>query len=105
MILDGNEYKVSSGVVLEVKYDLPVIGVIQEIYLLNEKIVMFKVDEYSTIFHSHYRAYVLNDDSLSSRTVSHSDLFIKTSVHIHTSCNYELSPRFIVLPYALCVCE
>ena len=103
MKIDGDEYKVSSGVILEVKDDLPIIGVIQDIYLLNESSLMFKVDEYSTYFHPHYRAYVLNNDRLSSKTIPYSNLFIQTSVHIRTSCIHELFPRFIILPYALCV--
>ena len=103
--VNGDEYKISSGVILEVKDDLPIVGVIQDIYLLNENKVMFKVDEHSTSFEPHYRAYILDNDPLSLKTVYHSDLFIQTSVHIRTSCISELSTRYIILPYALCVCE
>jgi len=48
--VSGDEYKISSGVILEVKDDLPLVGVVQDIYLLNENKVMFKVDKHSTSF-------------------------------------------------------
>lgn len=105
MKTNGDEYKISSGVILEVKDDLPIVGIIQDIYLLDENIITFKVDEYLTSFQPHYRAYALDNVPLSSKTVRHSDLFIQTSLHIRTSCISELSPHFIILPYALCVCE
>ena len=60
--IDGDEYKLSSGVILEVKDDLPIIGPIQDIFQLNESLLIFKVDEHSTSFHPHYRAYVLNNN-------------------------------------------
>ena len=105
MKIDGDEYRISSRVILDVKYDLPVVGVIQDIYLLSGNKIILKVDKYSTSFNPHYRAYVLESDTLSSKNVCHSDLFTWTSVHIHTSCIYKLSPYFVILPYALCVCE
>lgn len=101
--IDGDEYRISSGVILDVKDDLPVVGVIQDIYVVNGNKVILQVEEYSTSFNPHYRAYVLDNDPLSSKTVCHSDLFIQTLVHIHTSCIYELSPCFVILPYALIV--
>ena len=100
--INGDEYRISSGVILNVKDDLPVVGVIQDVYLLNENKAILKVDEYLTSFNPHYHAYVLDNDLLSSKSVCHSDLFIQTSVHIHKSCIYELSPYFVILPYALC---
>jgi len=54
-------------------------------------------------FEPHYRTYVLDNFSFSSKLIYHSSLFIHNSVHVHTSCVPDLSPHFVILPYALCV--
>ena len=41
--IDGDEYKLSSGVILEVKDDLPIIGAIQDIFLLNERFIDIQI--------------------------------------------------------------
>ena len=101
--INGDEYKISFGVITDVKHDLPVVGVIRHINLVNGNKVMFSINEYSTSFEPHFRAYILDNDPFCSRTVCHNNLFIQTPVYIHISCIPELSHSFIVLPFALCV--
>ena len=101
--IQGDEYKVSAGVILNVMDDLPTVGIIQNIYIVNGDRVTFNVDEFSTSYELHYRAYILQCSS-SSRIVYHSDMFIHTTIHIHKSCVPDLSNVF-VLPFALCTCD
>ena len=98
MKINGEKYKISSGVIIAVKHDLPIVGVMRDIRLVNGDKVKFHVDEYSTSFEPHFRAYVLDKSPLSS---SYSNLFIQCPVFIHTSCILELSCSFIILPFAL----
>ena len=35
MKIDGNEYKLGAGVILNVKHDLPIVGVIQDIFIVK----------------------------------------------------------------------
>ena len=104
MKTDGEEYKISNGVIVDVKHDLPIVGVTQDIQLVDGDKVIFYIDEHSTLYEPHYRGYILDNDPIHSRTVCHSNLFIQTPVYIHTSCVPELSHSFIILPFALCVC-
>jgi len=91
------EHRISSGVIIEVAHDEPVVGIIQDLYIFNGYLKCFH-----TSYESHYRAYVLDKHSFSSILISHSSLFIRNSIHVHTSCVPELSPSFVILPYALC---
>ena len=68
--VDGNEYKISTGVILNVEHDLPVVGVIRDIYIVNEDKVLFCVDQSSTSYEPHFRAYIVESDSC-SRIVCH----------------------------------
>lgn len=50
----GDEYRVSTGVILNVVEDLPVIGIIRDIYVLNGDTIAFNVEEFSTSYEPHY---------------------------------------------------
>lgn len=100
--VNGDEYKLSTGVILDVKHDLPIVGVVLGIYIVNGNEVVFQIDQFSTTFEPHYRAYILDDHHASSSdTILHSNLFIQTPVHIRKSIP-ELKNSFILLPFALC---
>ena len=100
MRVSGNEYKISTGVILDVEHDLPMVGIIQDIYIVNEDKVIFCVDQSSTSYEPHFRAYIVENDSC-SRIICHSD---HTPVHIRKSRVPDLSNIFI-LPFALCTCD
>ena len=99
----GDEYRVSAGVIIDVVHDLPIVGVIQEIYVVNGDIVVFQVDQFSTSYEPHYRAYVLDNDS-SSRIICHSNLFIHSAIYIK-KCNVSDFSTYFILPFALCTCD
>ena len=103
MKIHGDEYKVSAGVILNVVQDLPTVGIIQDIYIVNGDKVALNVDEFSTSYEPHYRAYIL-ESSTPSTIVWHSNLFIHTTVSIHKCHVPDLSYVF-VLPYALCTSD
>ena len=50
----GDEFKINDGVITDVKHDLPIMGVIQDILLVNGNKVFFNVDHYCTSYQSHY---------------------------------------------------
>lgn len=102
MKVNGNEYKLTAGIILDMKHDLPIIGIVQDIYVVNGDEVAFQIDQFSTSFEPHYRAYVLDDHASCSDTILHSNLFIETPVHIRKSSIPELKNSFILLPFALC---
>ena len=101
--VNNEEFKISSGVIVGVKHDLPIVGVICQINIINGDTVIFSVDHYDTSFEPHYRAYILDETSFCSANIFHSNLFIQNSVHIRTSHVYELSGPFVILPFSLCV--
>ena len=103
MTVNCEDYRIHDGVIVEVQHDLPTVGIIRQIFIINGDTVIFTVDHYTTSFEPHYQAYILDETPFSSANILHSDLFIQQSVHIRTSNVYELSSDFVILPYALCV--
>lgn len=47
--IDGEEYKILNGVIVDVNHDLPIVGVIRDIQLVNGDKVMFHIDEFQFI--------------------------------------------------------
>ena len=99
--VDGYEYRLYTGVILDVEDDLPVVGIIQEIHVSCNNKVILTVQQFFTIYIPHYRVYVLETSATYTKTVCHSDLFIPVPVHLRTSHVHELTNSFIILPYAL----
>ena len=64
-------YCIFNGVVVEVEHDLPIVGVIRQINVVNEDEVVFTTDEYHISFEPHYHAYVLDKIPFSSGIVLH----------------------------------
>jgi len=85
-------------VIIDVKDDLPVVGQIQEIYVIDNSDIIFNVQQFSTLYEEHYRAYVFQDDSV-SRIIPLTKLFIHNAVHIYRT---QTLNHFIILPHALC---
>lgn len=98
VIRGGIWYKPHAGVIIEVKDDLPIVGKIQEIFVINGSLIIFKVEQFSTLYEEHYRAYVLQDDGV-NKTVPLTKLYIHNPVHIHRS---QTLHHFVILPHALC---
>ena len=103
MLVNGEKFKISNGVIIEVEHDLPIVGVISQIDVVNGDVVALTTDKFHTSFDPHYRAYVLDKTPFSSGIILHSDLFIQHSLHIRSSHVYELSSPFVILSCALCV--
>jgi len=101
--IDGNEYKLGSGVILDVKHDLPIAGVIQNIYTVDGDKVFFNVNQYSTVYEPHYRVYIL-EDKLCSQVTGYPELFTYVSLHIRKLRVTDFSDAFI-LPFGLCVSD
>lgn len=97
----GNEYRNDAGIVINVEQDLPVVGYIKALYLVNGKEVAFNVSLYSTLYEKHFRAYVLEKNILQETIVRHSELFLQASLHIRTS-QVLSHVQFVFLPHALC---
>ena len=85
--------------IIEVKDDLPVIGKILEIFIIDGSLIIFKAKQFSTLYEEHYRAYVLQDDSV-NKTFPLTKLFIHNPVYIHSSQTLQ---HFVILPHALCI--
>ena len=98
---NGVKYKCDVGVILCVEDDLPQVGHVQDIYLVNESQVAFHVKRFSTAFESHYRAYVLFEEKEMTELVYLNNLFVPTPVHIRTSRVLE-SNKYIILLHLLC---
>ena len=76
-------------------------GYVQDIYIVNENRIAFRVKRFSTTFESHYRAYVLFEEEERTELVYLDNLFVPTPVHIRTS-RVLGSNKYIILPHLLC---
>ena len=95
----GNEYKKDAGVVTRMKHDLPQIGKISAIYIVNSNTVVFRVRPFSSYSLSHFRGYVLETLPLEHEQLVYlSNLVVHNPVHIRTPRSLEGS-KFIILPH------
>lgn len=98
--VDGNLYKPDTGVIIGVKDDLPVVGKIQDIYIIDSNKVLFSIKQFYTFYEPHYHAYTFrNDTDIIIKFVSYEQLFLQSPVHIRKS---QTLHTFIILPHTLC---
>lgn len=97
----GIEYKYGVGIILGVdEDDLPLLGRVDDIYVLNSTTVVLRVAKFCTTYKPHYRAYMLHELDDDSTIVHLTDLFLNTPIHIRTS-QVLGTCKFIILPHAL----
>ena len=84
--------------IIDVVNDLPIIGQIKDIYVVDGSTIIFGVRQFLTIYEQHYRAYVLQDGG-DNVIVPLTKLFTHSPLHIHRS---ETLHNFVILPHALC---
>jgi len=58
MKLDGDEYKVNAGIIVDFVHDLPIVGKIKQLLVINKTDLAFEVAQYSTYYERQFRAYV-----------------------------------------------
>lgn len=100
---DGVEYKVDAGVILDVhEDDLPVVGCIHHIHVVDNTKVIFDVTKYATTFEPHFRAYLLSEaeDTTSGTFVFQTELFLRSPVHVRKSQVFGTN-KYIILPHAV----
>ena len=51
---NGHEYKINAGVILDVEHDLPVVGKIKDMYVIDGYKVLFGVKSFFTYFEPHF---------------------------------------------------
>ena len=71
--MNCEDYRIHDGVIVVVQHDLPTVGIIRRIFIINGDTVIFTVDHYTTSFEPHYRAYFLDETPFSSANILHSD--------------------------------
>ena len=102
MKTNGHEYKNNAGIIYDVEHDLPIVGKIEDIYIIDGCRVLFNVKSYLTYYQPQFRAYLLYERTDIQRIFLYlSNLFIDTPVHIRRS-QVLGTETFILLPYALC---
>jgi len=97
----GTEYRKNVGVIVYVEHDLPVIGCIKDIYLINSTEVLFSVKLHHTCYEKHFRAYILERNTFGETIIKHSELFLHTPLRIRKS-QVLSAVTFVFLPHALC---
>ena len=97
---DGVEFKKGAGVVFGMKNDLPQVGQITSIYVINCGTVLFRAFLYKTSWIPHFRGYALHEEPhVSERLLHLSELVLCTPIHIRRPQALPSSKLFIVLPH------
>ena len=100
MKVGGDEYKLKTGVIVEVIDDMLTIGVIQKNFVVDEQTIIFCLNVYKCTYDTHYHAYILGDET-TCRIVSRSSIFYSGTVRIHPSHVHELYV-IILLYFTIC---
>ena len=99
--VNGIEYKCGVGVILDVENDLPQVGYVQDIYIVNCNQIAIHVKIFSSTYEVHYQAYLLHEEEGMTKLVYLNKLFLQTPVHIRTS-HVLGTNQYIILPHSLC---
>ena len=95
--IDGTEYKKGAGIIHSIdEDDLPKIIKISSIYVINGSVVVFKGECFTTQFHPHFRAYVLQSLNC-NKLVQHCKLLVHVPLHIR-ACT-ALNLYNVIMPY------
>lgn len=98
MKVDGNEFRNGAGFIHSLQNDLPQIGLISDIYVLDKKNLVFKAFNYVTVYHPHFHAYSLSRSSSGPTYYCYDKLVLSKPIHIR-------QPRslphhdIVVMPY------
>ena len=84
--------------IVDVQDDLPIIGQIEDIYVVDGSTIIFNVQQFWTVYEQHYRAYVL-ESSGDNAVIPLTKLFLHSPIHIRRS---QTLHSFVILPHALC---
>ena len=55
---NGHEYKKDAGLIYEVQHDLPIMGKIEDIYIVNGSKVLFNIKSHLTQYQPHFQSYL-----------------------------------------------
>lgn len=94
----GVEFKKGAGVVFGMKNDLPQVGQITNLYVINSGTVLFRVIPFSCSWCPHFRGYALHEEPNGHDQLLYmSELVVHTPVHIRRP--QALQTLFIILPH------
>ena len=79
----GHEFKLDVGVIYDVEDDFPIVGKVQDIYIIDGCKVLFNVNLHWTHYQPHFRAYMLSRRADVQEKFL--NLFIETPVYIRRS--------------------
>ena len=92
------EYKKGAGIVYSLENEMPVVGEIESIFIVNGEKVLFYVKCFSSIYFKHFHAFKL--ESLdTNKTLTIEELVLPSPVHIRVVSSFP--QQSIILPYHL----
>ena len=87
----SHEFKLNVGVIYDVENDLPAVGKVQDIHIVDGCKVLFSIKPYVTQYQPHFRAYLISErNDVQENFLYLSNLFIDSLVHIHQSGQKDL---------------
>jgi len=82
--MEGIEYKRNAGVVCGMSHDLPTVGKISSVLVINGDKLYFKVKLFSSVYIQHFRVYTLRCLDTEA-LISTDDLLSPHPIHIRTT--------------------
>ena len=86
------------GVIYSMVHDLPNIGQIISIFVVNNKIPVLEVKCFSTVYIEHLRVYTLSELEFETMLITVQDLVVPNPVHIRTVSALPHS-KTVILPF------
>ena len=95
---DGVEFKKGAGIVFGMMNDLPQVGQITRIYVINGGTVLFRALLYKTSWIPHFRGYALHEDThVPERLLCLSELLLYTAIHIRRPQALPSSKFYVIM--------
>lgn len=97
---DGVEFKKGAGIVFGMKNDLPQVGQITSVYVINGGTVLFRATPFTSSWLPHFRGYTIHEEPhVHEKLWYMSQLVLHTPVHIRRPQALPSSKLFITLPH------
>lgn len=94
--LDGIEFRRSAGVVYAMEHEMPLVGEIDTILIVNDNKVLFRVTCFSSVYFEHFRTFQLHSLQV-QKTLTFEELVLTSPVHIRVSSSFP--HKSIILPF------
>ena len=99
--IDGSAFRREAGFVYGMKDDMPQVGQISNIFIINEREVLFKAQMFTTTYDSHFHCYHLHQLDQEPSHFNYNDTVLICNKPLHIRTPRTIPGRNVVILYTI----